>query len=99
MLSNQSTLLSSKLLQSIYLDILTYFYIFGTLIPGHLEGCRVFDLDCGTDRDVYILCVRVGTDVFVTGIDITERQLDLAKRHVDYQMKAFALNKFDVEFK
>ena len=97
MLSNQSTFLSSKWLQSIYLEILTYFYGFGTLIPGHFEGSRVFDIDCGTDRDVYILCVRVGIDVFVTGIDITEKQLDVAKRHVDYQN--FGLNKVDVEFK
>ena len=89
----------SKLLQSIHPEILTQFYGCGTPIPEHLEGCRVLDLGCGTGRDVYLASALVGTNGFVTGIDMTDEQLDVAKRHMDYHMKAFGLNKFNVEFK
>ena len=84
MLFNQST---SKLLQSINSVISRELLRFETLIPGHLEGCSVLDLGCGTYKGAYLDCARVMTNAFVSGTDMTDKQLDVAKRHAHYHMK------------
>ncbi|KIY94416.1 arsenic (+3 oxidation state) methyltransferase [Monoraphidium neglectum] len=38
---------------------------------------------CGTGRDCYVCSALVGEKGFVTGIDMTDAQLDVARRHAD----------------
>jgi len=79
-------------------EITTKFYGCGSPIPFALEGCTVLDLGCGTGRDVYLASKLVGLTGRVIGVDMTERQLDIARRHVDVQTARFGLPEPNVEF-
>ncbi len=85
-------------LSSIDDEILSKFYGCGSPIPPLLEGCTVLDLGCGTGRDAYVLSKLVGESGRVIGIDMTEEQLEVARRHVDSQAKKFGYAKPNTEF-
>jgi arsenite methyltransferase len=80
-------------------EILTKFYGCGSPLPPLLEGAVVLDLGCGTGRDVYIASRLVGPDGFVIGVDMTEEQLEVARRYVEPQMKRFGHHKPNVTFR
>ncbi len=80
-------------------EILAKFYGCGSPIPPSLEGCTVLDLGCGTGKDVFIASRLVGPNGFVTGVDMTDEQLNVAWKHVDSQMKKFGYSKPNTEFK
>ena len=80
-------------------EILTKFYGCGSPIPPALEGCTILDLGCGTGRDVFIASRLVGPAGFAYGVDMTDEQLDVARKHLDSQMKRFGYSKPNVEFK
>ncbi len=80
-------------------EILTRFYGCGSPIPTVLDGCVVLDLGCGTGRDVYVASRLVGPDGFVIGVDMTDEQLEVARRHLDSQMRRFGFLRPNVEFK
>jgi len=80
-------------------EVLSKFYGCGSPIPPALEGATVLDLGCGTGRDVYTCSPLVGEKGRVIGIDMTEEQLEVAKRHLDSQTKKFGLATPNVEFK
>ncbi|OLY84113.1 Arsenite methyltransferase [Smittium mucronatum] len=54
----------------------------GTPIPMGIEGLRVLDLGCGSGRDCYIVSKLVGPTGQVTGIDMTEEVLHIAREHL-----------------
>ncbi len=80
-------------------EIIEKFYGCGSPIPPAVGGCTVLDLGCGTGRDVYLASRLVGPDGFVIGIDMTDEQLAVARRHVDSQMARFGYRKPNVEFR
>jgi ubiquinone/menaquinone biosynthesis C-methylase UbiE len=80
-------------------EILTKFYGCGSPIPPALEGCVVLDLGCGTGKDVFIASRLVGAEGFALGVDMTNEQLDVARRHLDAQMKKFGYTQTNVEFR
>jgi SAM-dependent methyltransferase len=80
-------------------EVLTRFYGCGSPIPSALEGCSVLDLGCGTGKDAFIASRLAGADGYVTGVDMTDEPLDIARRHVDSQMKVFGYSKPNIEFK
>lgn len=80
-------------------EVLTRFYGCGSPIPPALQGCTVIDLGCGTGKDVFIASRLTGPKGFVTGIDMTDEQLEVGKRHLDAQMKKFGYAKANVEFR
>lgn len=80
-------------------EILDRSYGCGSPIPPCLDGCTVLDLGCGTGRDVYLLSRLVGPGGFVIGVDMTEEQLAVAKRHQAAQAKRFGFPKSNVEFR
>ncbi len=80
-------------------EIIARFYGCGSPIPAALEGRTVLDLGCGTGRDVYIASQLVGPKGKVIGVDITDEQLAVARKHLDGQMKRFGYEKPNVEFK
>ncbi|MBI1921981.1 MAG: methyltransferase domain-containing protein [Geobacter sp.] len=80
-------------------EILEKFYGCGSPIPPAIEGCTVLDLGCGTGRDVYLASRLVGGDGFVIGVDMTDEQLDVARRHQDSQMERFGFARPNVDFR
>ena len=88
-----------EILKKIDKEILDKFYGCGSPIPPVLEGKVVVDLGCGTGRDSYLLSQLVGTQGHVIGVDMTEEQLEVARRHVDSQMQIFGFDKPNIEFR
>ncbi len=80
-------------------EIRAKFYGCGSPIPPALQGMTVLDLGCGTGKDVFIASRLAGPEGFVTGIDMTDEQLDVARKHLDAQMMKFGYAKPNVEFK
>lgn len=79
-------------------EIQMKFYGCGSPIPLHLEGCSVVDLGCGTGRDSYIVSKLAGEHGKVLGIDMTNEQIDIARKHINTQMKAFGYENKNVKF-
>ena len=88
-----------EILKEIDDEILSKFYGCGSPIPPALEGRTVLDLGCGTGRDVYMVSKLVGENGFVIGLDMTDEQLEVARRHVPTQMERFGFNKTNVDFR
>jgi len=80
-------------------EVMTKFYGCGSPIPPALEGCTILDLGCGTGRDVFIASRLAGPDGFVTGLDMTDEQLEVAERHLGSQMERFGYKRPNAEFK
>ncbi len=87
------------ILQEIEPEILERFYGCGSPIPKLLQGCTVLDLGCGTGRDVYIVSRLVGGEGRVIGVDMTDEQLETARRHLPRQMERFGYHRPNVEFR
>jgi ubiquinone/menaquinone biosynthesis C-methylase UbiE len=87
-----------EILNEIDDEIKERFYGCGSPIPPALEGCTVLDLGCGSGRDVYLASRLVGPDGFVIGLDMTEEQLAVARRHREPQAVRFGFSKPNVDF-
>ncbi len=79
-------------------EIVERFYGCGSPIPPDLAGLTVLDLGCGTGRDVYIVSKLVGPEGRVIGVDMTDEQLAVARRHLTAQTRAFGFARPNVEF-
>jgi ubiquinone/menaquinone biosynthesis C-methylase UbiE len=86
-------------LQLIDDEILAKFYGCGSPIPEGIEGLTVLDLGCGSGRDVYIAARLVGPTGRVIGLDMTEEQLAVARKHVDSQAARFGYDTPNVDFR
>lgn len=62
-------------------EVLSKFYGCGSSIPAALEGQTVLDLGCGTGRDAFVAAALAGPEGRVIGVDMTEEQVDVARRH------------------
>lgn len=76
-------------LQEIHPEIRERFYGCGSPLPTGVEGATILDLGCGTGRDCYLLSPLVGARGKVIGIDMTEAQLDVGRRHLGYHAEKF----------
>ncbi|XP_061736931.1 arsenite methyltransferase-like [Nerophis ophidion] len=85
-------------LKKVHPDVTDRYYGCGLVVPECLEGCRILDLGSGSGRDCYMLSQLVGETGHVTGIDMTEDQLEVARKHVDFHMKEFGYKKPNVTF-
>ncbi|WP_462137250.1 methyltransferase domain-containing protein [Candidatus Mycalebacterium sp.] len=83
----------------IHEEVVSRSYGCGSVIPPVLEGMRVLDLGSGSGRDAFILSKLVGESGSVVGIDMTDEQLEVANRHIDYQTEVFGYEKPNVVFK
>ncbi len=79
-------------------EIQDRFYGCGSPIPNALEGCTVLDLGCGTGRDVYLAAQLVGEKGRVIGVDMTQAQLEVARKYQDEQRDRFGHQVSNVEF-
>jgi SAM-dependent methyltransferase len=85
-------------LSQIHDEVLTKYYGCGLTIPNVLEGLNVLDLGSGSGRDVFLLSKFVGEKGKVFGIDMTDEQLAVANKHVEYHREAFGYEKANTEF-
>jgi len=86
-------------LKLIHHEITDRFYGCGSPIPPVLTGMTVLDLGCGTGRDAYVLSKLVGESGHVIGVDMTDEQLETARRHISYHTEAFGYNRANIEFR
>lgn len=85
-------------LADIHPEVVARYYGCGSPLPPALEGCTVLDLGCGTGRDCYLLSRLVGESGKVIGVDMTEEQLEVAKRHCDWHAERYGYAQSNVEF-
>lgn len=86
------------LLAKIHDEVLSRYYGCGLVLPQSLDGLTVLDLGCGAGRDVYVLAQLVGERGRVIGVDMTEEQLAVARRHEAYHRQAFGYTESNVHF-
>lgn len=87
-----------ELLKDIHPEVRDRFYGCGSPFPPALEGRTVLDLGCGSGRDVYLMSRLVGERGRAIGIDMTDEQLDVARRHVDDHTEKFGYREPNVQF-
>ncbi len=86
-----------SVMNRIHPEVREKFYGCGVPLPLNLKGLTVLDLGCGSGRDCYALSPLVGSKGRVIGIDMTDEQIAVAKKHVDYHAKEFGQS--NVEFR
>jgi arsenite methyltransferase len=86
----------AEAMRHIHEDVLARFYGCGFPIPEGVDGCTVVDLGCGSGRDVYLLSQLVGANGHVHGVDMTESQLEVARRTHDWHMARFGYERSNV---
>lgn len=85
-------------LSKVHPEVIDKYYGCGLVVPESLEGCRILDLGSGSGRDVYMLSQLVGEKGHVTGIDMTQEQLEVAGKLLDYHMQKFGFKTPNVDF-
>ena len=87
-----------KALANIHDEVMAKYYGCGLTVPDQLEGLTIVDLGSGSGRDVYIASQLVGENGKVFGIDMTDEQLDVANKHIDYHSEKFGYQSSNVKF-
>ena len=85
-------------LTNVHDEVLSKYYGCGLTIPTTLDGLHVVDLGSGSGRDCYLLSQLVGPEGSVTGVDMTEAQLNVAQSHEEYHRLQFGFTKKNTEF-
>ncbi|WP_420468047.1 methyltransferase domain-containing protein [Panacagrimonas sp.] len=84
-------------LKDVHPEVLERFYGCGSPIPPALDGATVLDLGSGSGRDCYVLSKLVGAQGRVIGVDMTDEQLAVARRHLGWH--AGRLGHANVDFR
>ncbi|MCF7982732.1 MAG: methyltransferase domain-containing protein [Pseudomonadales bacterium] len=87
-----------RVLSQVHEEVLNRYYGCGLVAPEQLKGLRILDLGSGSGRDCYALSALVGEEGYVVGVDMTDAQLEVANRHIDYHRMQFGYAKSNVEF-
>ena len=74
------------------------YYGCGLVAPEELSGMRILDLGSGSGRDCYMLAQLVGETGYVLGVDMTDAQLAVANKHIEWHRDQFGYAKSNVEF-
>ena len=82
----------------IHPEVSSKYYGCGLVCPSEMTGRRVLDLGAGSGRDAYMLAQLVGETGEVVGVDMTDEQLDVARRHVDWHAQKFGYAKPNTRF-
>ena len=85
-------------LQNVHDEVVSKYYGCGLTIPNHVEGKRILDLGSGSGRDCYIAAQLVGEQGSVVGVDMTDEQLDVARRHEKWHQEKFGYSNSNVSF-
>ncbi|KAB1270779.1 Arsenite methyltransferase [Camelus dromedarius] len=85
-------------LKNVHEEVSLRYYGCGLVIPECLENCWILDLGSGSGRDCYALSQLVGEKGHVTGIDMTEGQVEVAKKYMNYHMEKYGFRAPNVTF-
>jgi ubiquinone/menaquinone biosynthesis C-methylase UbiE len=85
-------------LRNVHDEVQAKYYGCGLTIPNKLEGMRILDLGSGSGRDCYIAAQLVGENGEVVGVDMTDEQLEVANKHLDFHQDKFGHKKSNVSF-
>ncbi len=85
-------------LSRVHDEVQARYYGCGLVAPQQLDGLRVLDLGSGSGRDCYVLAQLVGEGGEIVGVDMTEEQLEIANRHLDYHRTQFGYAESNVRF-
>ncbi len=85
-------------LSNIHEEVASRYYGCGLTIPTHMEGLSVLDLGSGSGRDCYLLSQLVGEQGSVIGLDMTDEQLAIATKHLDWHRQKFSYASSNVAF-
>ena len=86
-------------LNNIHEEVQSRFYGCASTFPSGLYEKTVVDLGCGSGRDCYLLAQVVGPNGLVIGIDMTDEQLAVARKHISYHTSKFNLKIPNVDFR
>ena len=86
-------------LSNIHPEVAARYYGCGLVRPELLQGMRILDLGSGSGRDCYLLSQLVGEQGYVLGVDMTEEQLAVANRHLDWHRQRFGFASSNVAFR
>ncbi|WP_461520788.1 methyltransferase domain-containing protein [Porticoccus sp.] len=86
------------IMAKIHPEVSGKYYGCGLVAPDLLAGMRILDLGSGSGQDCYVLSALVGEQGEVVGVDMTDEQLAVANRHVDYHREVFGFEKANVRF-
>ena len=70
-------------------EVKAKYYGCGSPTPQGIDGLRVLDLGSGSGRDCYVAAALVGESGRVTGVDMTDAQLDVARAHEIWHAEQF----------
>lgn len=80
-------------------EVKAKYYGCGSPTPCGIEGLRVLDLGSGSGRDVFVAAALVGEHGSVVGIDMTDEQLDVARKYQQsYCVETLGYEKPNVHF-
>ena len=85
-------------LSQIHDEVQMKYYGCGLTIPYQVEGLRILDLGSGSGRDCFIASKLVGEKGEVIGVDMTDEQLAIANKHIDYHTEQFGFKTSNVKF-
>ena len=88
----------AEILSQVHEEVQAKYYGCGLTIPNELEGLRILDLGSGSGRDCFIASKLVGQKGEVVGIDMTNEQLDVANKYIDYHTEQFGYKYANVKF-
>lgn len=88
-----------RILAQLEPEVLEKYYGCGVAVPPAVAGCTVLDLGSGSGRDAFLLSRLVGEQGRVIGVDMTEEQLAVARRHVAAHTSRFGYAVPNVEFR
>lgn len=67
-------------------------------LPHALDKTAILDLGCGTGRDIYIASKLAGPQGRCVGIDMTQNQIEVARKHLEVMTRRFGYHSPNVEF-
>ncbi len=88
----------TEIINQIHDEVMAKYYGCGLTIPNKLEGMRILDLGSGSGRDCFIASKLVGQEGQVVGIDMTDEQLNVANKYIDYHTEKFGYRYANVRF-
>lgn len=86
------------LLADIHDEVSAKYYGCGLVLPENLKGMRVLDLGSGSGRDAFLLSRLVGENGEVIGVDMTDEQLAVANKYIDYHTEKYGYKTPNVKF-
>lgn len=87
-----------KALGAVPKEIKDKYYGCGSPLPLGIQGLNILDLGSGSGQDCYLAASFVGPNGSVTGVDMTDEQLQTARAHINSYTKALGYPKANLKF-